>query len=323
MKRASNNPLIVMVLLNWNGMSIFYKNSPMLKVCLKNLNNLVYDNLKIIVVDANSSDNSIDYIDNIADKFRHEIKVIKTKNVGWAHNNNVGIKYAFENFKEIKYVVLISNDIIIYNNKFLNQLNSIANNIKDLGFLGCKILDPDGKIQNSGLFVNLNSGLIDTYTKGRSRYLKNNEYIVGAFLLINSDALDNIGLLDENYNMMGSEDTDIEERIRKRNYKSYYTNKINVLHIGGASTFNLKENIKDRWDLKKLDYSFKRNHFVFLFRYYKHLVKRYFLYEFLRSFFGIKPHYHVRSLNEIRYNFKSLFDAYFDAKRNYNRMEIK
>ncbi len=320
---SGDTNLIVMILLNWNGMSIFYNKLPILKICLENLDNLIYSNLKIVVVDANSSDNSVSYINSIKDKSKHEIRVIKTENIGWAHNNNVGIKYVFTNFKNIKHIILISNDILIYDNRFLEQLNKIISNIKDFGFLGCKILGPDNKIQNSGLFVGLNTGLIGTYTSREEGYLKNNEYIVGAFLIISADALISVGLLDENYDMMGSEDVDIEERIRRKNYESYYTDKIEVMHIGSASTFNLKEDIKGRWDLKKLNYSFKRNHFVFLFRYYKHLVKHYFLYEFIRSFFGIKPYPHPKSLSEIKYNIKTLFNAYSNAKENYNRQVIR
>jgi GT2 family glycosyltransferase len=92
-----NQPLVSLVVLNWNGKAI-------IKSCLDSLKQLAYVNREIIVVDNASTDGSAEYLESI-----DGITVVKNEeNLGYAAGNNAGIAAA-----RGKYVAVINNDIIV------------------------------------------------------------------------------------------------------------------------------------------------------------------------------------------------------------------
>ena len=56
MSKVNKNPLVTAIVLNWNGMSIKYEGKPILELCLSTLTKTNYDNLKVVMIDPNSSD---------------------------------------------------------------------------------------------------------------------------------------------------------------------------------------------------------------------------------------------------------------------------
>ncbi len=92
------NPLITIVILNWNG-----KQDTL--ACLKSLKKVTYSNFNIVVVDNGSSDDSVEAIKNSFP----EIDLIETgENLGFAGGNNVGIQHALE--REAEWLFLLNND---------------------------------------------------------------------------------------------------------------------------------------------------------------------------------------------------------------------
>ncbi|MEM3504483.1 MAG: glycosyltransferase family 2 protein [Nitrososphaeria archaeon] len=312
-------PKIVIIVLNWNGLSITYKNTPILDLCLDSILNLKYSNLKVIVVDANSEDGSVSYLKK---KFLNQLDIVTSKNIGWAHNNNVGIKYALRVYPDAQYIFLMSNDIIFTDKNWLNKfIMIIPKNDISIGVIGCKLLNTDGTIQNSGLFLN-KIGLFGTYTFDRKDgCLTKNEYIVGAFMIITTDCLKNVGYLDEIYDKMGSEDTDFEERARLFGYNVFYINSLNVVHLGSASTFKLETKITNRWDINQLRSDMNRNFYLFLLRYHKFKFLLYLAYDFIKAFIGIKPNIHIRGYKEIMTNLKNLNIEINSARNAYNKIK--
>ena len=59
--------------------------------------------------------------------------------------------------------------------------------------------------------------------------------VVGAFMLIRSEALEQAGLLDEGFFMYG-EDLDLCYRIKQRGWRTVYNPAVTVLHIKGAAS---------------------------------------------------------------------------------------
>jgi hypothetical protein len=71
-------------------------------------------------------------------------------------------------------------------------------------------------------------------------YLDENEtsevdVLAGAFMFMRKEALDKVGLLDEDYFMYG-EDIDLSYRITKGGYKNYYFPETTIIHYKGEST---------------------------------------------------------------------------------------
>lgn len=90
-----NTKLITIIIVNWNG-------KKWLKRCLGSLKRQTYKYLEVIVVDNDSTDDSVEYIKKT---FPHVIVLQNRKNVGFATANNKGIAKS-----KGKYIVLLNND---------------------------------------------------------------------------------------------------------------------------------------------------------------------------------------------------------------------
>lgn len=93
------NQRVAYVIVGWN-------NKNLLKECIESIIQQTYKNKKIIYVDNNSSDGSVDFVKT----HFPEVEVIKqNENVGFARGNNIGIKYALKD-NEVQFVALLNTD---------------------------------------------------------------------------------------------------------------------------------------------------------------------------------------------------------------------
>jgi GT2 family glycosyltransferase len=93
----STSPLISIIIVNYNGKSF-------LKNCLDSVLNqsLAKNKYEIIVVDNDSTDNSVTFIK----RYYPQVKLIESnENLGFAGGNNLGVQHALG-----KYIVLLNND---------------------------------------------------------------------------------------------------------------------------------------------------------------------------------------------------------------------
>ena len=150
---------------------------------------------------------------------------------------------------------------------------------EDVGALGCKVVLPDGKLDKacrrsfptfSVSFYKM-TGLSSLFPKNKRfgrynlTYLSEDETyevdcIVGAFMLVRSKTIQEVGLLDEIFFMYG-EDIDWCYRIKAENWKIIYYSDAKIVHYKGASN-NRKQN-------KKLTYEFYRAMYIFYNKHYK------------------------------------------------------
>ena len=82
--------------------------------------------------------------------------------------------------------------------------------------------------------------------------------VVGAFMLVRAEAIQQVGLLDESFFMYG-EDLDWAYRIRKAGWKIYYNPQVTVLHIKGAST---RHSRRARYEFYRAMDIFYRKHYA-------------------------------------------------------------
>lgn len=117
-----------------------YNNLLDLKDCFESIFKNSYKNFKVIYVDNGSSDNSYNFVRK---KFK-QVKLIKSKNIGYAGGNNLGIKKAIK--LGAKYIFILNPDTIIDKN-CLKELSSKAS--------ADKILQPLILIYERGKKTNL------------------------------------------------------------------------------------------------------------------------------------------------------------------------
>jgi len=200
---------------------------------------------EIIVVDNDSTDSSVEYIRS---RFP-DIKVIANAvNLGFSSANNQAIVLA-----KGEYILLLNPDTVVSEDTFLKCIDFADANPK-IGAIGVKMIDGQGKYlpeSKRGLptpwvsfckIIGLNrlfptSKYFNKYYLG---YVQSNEsaeieILSGAFMFFRKEALDKVGLLDEDFFMYG-EDIDISYRVLVAGYQNYYLADAEIIHFKGEST---------------------------------------------------------------------------------------
>ncbi len=213
-------PLVFIIVLNFNG-----KNH--LQYCLPSILKTSYRNYKVIFVDNNSQDDSIDYVkDNYP-----LIEVISLdKNIGWASGNNIGIQYALKN--NAKYVLLSNNDIRVHAD-WVSCAVEVAENDSFVGFVGFNV------------FGAVKPAKLESYYQAKKKWnsllhYETNDFLDGMALFVPTNLFVNLGMIDEAF-FMYAEETDLEIRGQAAGYKRVKTN-VPVWHFsqGTSQKYPLK-----------------------------------------------------------------------------------
>lgn len=200
--------------------------------------------VEIFVVDNLSTDGSVPYL---RERYPEVTFIENRGNVGFARANNQAMRLSAG-----KYVLLLNPDTIVGEDTFRDFIR-FMDACPDVGGAGAYMLRTNGTFapeSRRGLptpFVafckmsGLAALLPQSHIFGRyyMRYLDENapneiEVISGAFMWLRREALDKVGLLDEDFFMYG-EDIDLSYRIIKGGYKNYYLPS-RMLHYKGEST---------------------------------------------------------------------------------------
>lgn len=219
---------------------VTYNNSKIVKECLdsifKNTKNVDFE---IIIVDNNSSDNTV----SIIEKDLKNVRLIKNnRNIGFGVAHNMAIKLG-----KGKYHLVLNPDIIFTENTIEKLINFMEEN-SDVGLISPKIVFPDGAIQylckrlpclfdlcvrrfTSGFIQNLFKNRIDYFEMRETGYNKIMDvpYLSGSVMLFRRSILEKIGGFDENFYMY-FEDADITRRISKISRTVFYPY-TSVIHL--------------------------------------------------------------------------------------------
>lgn len=256
-----SEPFITIVILNWNGWKDTIE-------CLESLYQVSYPNYKVVVIDNNSSDDSVEKITDylkgkieVNSKFfdykkeNKPIKIVKNskksklkenftddnliliendRNDGFAEGNNIGIRYALENLSP-DYFLLLNNDTVVHKD-FLKEMVNIGEKNENFGIIGPKIYyynEPDviwciGGKIDWKFARGLHVG-INEVDKGQYNKTKEFDYISGSAFLIKREVIDKIGLLDKKF-FLYFEETDLAFRASKEGYKCVYAPKAKIWH---------------------------------------------------------------------------------------------
>jgi len=222
-------PLVYISILNWNGIDETIE-------CLESLQNLDYDNYRIVVIDNASKENQGD---RIKDAFP-QIHLIKNDRNEWfARGHNQGIKHALRN--NAKYVLLLNNDTVV-NKNFLKILVSFMEANENVGVCGpvIKYYKSD-KVWFGGAKSSVLGLLRQSWkNKSYSMFLKTAKeyeevaFITGCALLARSSVVRKIGMLDPIYYAY-VEDVDFCYRCRESGYKVVLVNESVIDHKKSAA----------------------------------------------------------------------------------------
>lgn len=198
---------------------------------------------EIYVVDNHSNDGSVEFI---AERFPDINLISSNHNNGFSRANNIAIRQCSG-----EYVLLLNPDTIV-GEEAIRQSIAFMDAHPKAGAAGVRMLRTDGsdaKESRRGLPTPLTSfykisGLCERFPNSRrlGRYYMSYlpwdepnpiEVISGAYCFLRRKALDEVGLLDEDFFMYG-EDVDLSYRLLKGGYENWYV-PVEILHYKGES----------------------------------------------------------------------------------------
>ena len=185
-------PLVISVILNTNRRIDTLE-------CLDSLLGNSYPNQKVIVLDNHSTDGSVSAICEA----HADVQIIELeKNLGYAGNNNIGIKAALAQGADWVFVL---NEDVILDSECVRELVEVGEQDRRIGVLGPLVYhysEPQ-VIQSAG-------GLLGKYwqsihlgknepDRGQYRLPHAVEWISGCAILVRREAIEQAGMLDKDY----------------------------------------------------------------------------------------------------------------------------
>lgn len=262
-RRLGQNVLdLSIVIVNWNTKDL-------LRGCLASL----YDSdaefsFQTAVVDNCSEDGSADMV---RDEFPQVHLIQSEINGGYAYANNLGLRLL-----HARYYLLLNPDTVLPPDA-LKRMLEFMDAHPDVGIAGPKLVMADGELDQAcrrsfptpkNSFYKLfglsrlfpNSKLFGQYNL---TYLDPDEAaqvdsVVGAFMMVRGEVVEQVGCLDERY-FMYAEDLDWALRAKQAGWKVYYYPEVTVLHYKRQSSQQNKD---------KADYEFWRAMYVFYRKHY-------------------------------------------------------
>jgi GT2 family glycosyltransferase len=192
------------------------------------------------------------------------------RNEGFAKANNRALAVA-----RGRYVLLLNPDTLVPP-EVLEPMIRLMDQNPRVGVAGCRVDRPDGRLDAAckrgfptpwralGRFTGLDVAFpklfggyrrLDADPSGRYDV----DAVVGAFMLVRRETVDEVGRLDESFFMFG-EDLDWCYRVRERAWRVWYVGDRGVVHHKGAST--RREPHRMNWHFHRAMLLFHRKHLV-------------------------------------------------------------
>lgn len=213
-----------------------YNVRELLSECIKSVNTAMTGlDGDIYVVDNNSSDGSVDYI---RDHFPDVHVIANSDNQGFAHANNQAIRQTNSD-----YVLLLNPDTVVFEGTLRGCVDFMDAH-PQCGGVGVRMLTREGTVAPESrraiptpwvAFLKM-LGFTRKYYMSHLPWDKPGqiEVISGAFCMLRHKALDQIGLLDEDFFMYG-EDIDLSYRLLKGGWENWFL-PYDIIHYKGEST---------------------------------------------------------------------------------------
>ncbi|MDX1607810.1 MAG: glycosyltransferase family 2 protein [Candidatus Spechtbacterales bacterium] len=234
----AHSPSVYIIFLNWN-------NSEETLECLESLKRLTYGNFKVVIIDNNSTDDSLLYLKNFKkEQTIYDIDIIENeRNAGFAEGNNIGMRYALEQGAD--YVLFLNNDMKV-DPMFLSEMMDVAQNNEKAGIIGSTIFFYDKKnLIWFGGDTPMKWTKMDEMIASTCDFYKKKlppavppiqvSFITGACMLIRREALEKTGGFDKRF-FLYFEDADLCFQIQDAGYELWWQPKAKLWHKVSATT---------------------------------------------------------------------------------------
>ena len=274
---------VAVIILNWNRaeqtialINNFLEVEKNINICFIVVDNKSNDSDRNKLIDYSKTDDFIildeDDLSSSNYKTDHtKYMITLNDNYGYAKGNNFGLKLA----KKLGYELsLVSNNDIIIEAPLIESLILQLEKDKSLALIGPRIIGLEGEQQGPynkptlfdqfwvpfflPLFIIINK--LSSNKISNLLAVKNEQYpyrVMGCFMLIKSDVMDEVGYFDDN-TFLYAEELILSEKLLNRGYKSGYYSGSLVKHLHGFSTEDLGNRKKFTLNLNSDLYYFKK-----------------------------------------------------------------
>ena len=190
---------------------------------------------EVFVVDNNSTDGTVDTLGPLHPDVHF---IANQDNVGFARANNQAIRMS-----DSEYVLLLNPDTVVYEPTIRETLHFLDVH-PEAGGAGVRMLTREGTPapESRRAIPTPWVAMLKMLGFTRRYYMSNLpwdqpgriEVISGAYCMLRRKALDEVGLLDEDFFMYG-EDIDLSYRLLKGGWQSWYL-PLDIIHYKGEST---------------------------------------------------------------------------------------
>ena len=202
---------------------VTFNSSEVIKRCLSNLNKNKYN---IVVVDNNSTDNTIQIIAHNFPK----VKIIKNNNnVGYGRANNIALRQAKTDF------ALILNPDAIILEKDIEISLAVLKNHQNIALASPHIV---GQIE-----------LMNQPITTKNTDYSPKDFIAGGILFMNLIIMKKVGFFNEDF-FMFAEDNELSDRAKQNGYQNAIIENAIAFHYGGESSKkSLRNTYRRFWHL--------------------------------------------------------------------------
>lgn len=200
---------------------------------------------EVILVDDASTDQT-----TAAESIVENLIVVRNEvNLGFVKSNNKAAAQA-----RGRYICLLNNDTEVTAG-WLDQALDTFDLYNNVGAVGCKLVYPDGNLQEAGGIV-WGSGVPWNYGKNQNashpsfNYTREADYLSAAALFVERSVWTTVGGFSDEYAPAYYEDTDLAFKIRRAGFSTLYCPSSVVVHFEGKSNgTSTKSGIKKYQDI--------------------------------------------------------------------------
>jgi GT2 family glycosyltransferase len=227
-----------------------YNSLRWIEACVDALLSTRYYNYRIVVVDNDSSDGSVDLLRS---RYPQILVIANQRNLGFSEGNNVGIQEALANGAD--YVVLLNPDTKVEPD-WLQSLISVGEGERGVGILGAVQQEYDSEEFNSWTKTAMRPYLEELKRPKEARGWIPVEWVEGACFAVKRGVFETVGLLDPIY-FAFYEEIDFCRRAAVAGYEIALVPRSRIRHYRGGS-WEANPAIK-----RERDYRCDRSQFIY------------------------------------------------------------
>lgn len=215
---------------------VTYNSSSHISRCLKSIKEKINSEFEIIIVDNNSSDDTLKEIERVKNE---KIKIIpQDQNLGFSMANNIGVKAAKGDI-----LFFLNPDTEIEKIDVQSILDYLGNT--EIGIVAPKLIMDNGKVQPSVMnFPNVKNAILEYWLGQKNKYSQyapitdkpiQVEAVYGAAIFMKKTVYQSVGGFNNKY-FLYFEDIDLCRKINKEGLKIIFYPDVIIRHSVGISS---------------------------------------------------------------------------------------